>query len=108
MSQEIEVFNKKYDDESLYDLGRDISECIDPTFNPKIRDIPVDEHGFREGTFQVSVTWKSELSTEEQLLRELVKALDGAFISSWQSTHAWQVQLDEAKKFLELKDIQAN
>lgn len=33
-------------------------------------------------------------------LRELVNALDGAFISSWQSTAAWQKQLDQAKEFL--------
>ena len=37
-------------------------------------------------------------------LRDLVQALDGAFISSWQSTHAWQKQLDEAKKWLENRD----
>jgi len=40
--------------------------------------------------------------TKEALpyLRELVKALDGAFISSWQSTHAWQQQLDAARQWL--------
>ncbi|TMN18495.1 hypothetical protein [Pseudoxanthomonas sp. X-1] len=33
-------------------------------------------------------------------LASLVKALDGAFISSWQSTAEWQTQLDEARDFL--------
>ena len=30
----------------------------------------------------------------------LVDALDGAFISSWQSTAAWQQQLDAAREHL--------
>lgn len=33
-------------------------------------------------------------------LANLVDALDGAFISSWQSTAAWQSQLDSAREFL--------
>lgn len=33
-------------------------------------------------------------------LRALVTALDNAFISSWQSTAAWQKELDLAKEFL--------
>lgn len=37
----------------------------------------------------------------EYLLSELVKALDNAFISTWQSTAAWQKQLDEAREFLQ-------
>ena len=35
-----------------------------------------------------------------EFLRELVRALDGAFISSWQSTHAWQKELDAAREYL--------
>ena len=35
-----------------------------------------------------------------EVLRELVDALDGAFISSWQSTAAWQTQLDRARAAL--------
>lgn len=34
------------------------------------------------------------------LLEDLVKALDNAFISTWQSTHYWQKELNEAKEFL--------
>jgi len=37
-------------------------------------------------------------------LRELVEALDGAFISAWQSTHAWQSQLDAAKEWLKQRE----
>lgn len=37
-------------------------------------------------------------------LRELVKALDGAFISTWQSTAAWQEQLDQARAWLSQRD----
>lgn len=36
----------------------------------------------------------------------LVKALDGAFISSWQSTHAWQQELDAAREWLEQREQQ--
>jgi len=35
-----------------------------------------------------------------EVLRELVAALDGAFISSWQSTAAWSDQLNAARTFL--------
>lgn len=34
-------------------------------------------------------------------LAELTKALNGAFISSWQSTAAWQKQLDDATEYLQ-------
>lgn len=34
-------------------------------------------------------------------LRELVTALDGAFISSWQTTAYWQKQLDAARDYLQ-------
>lgn len=37
-------------------------------------------------------------------LRELVDALDKAFISTWQSTAAWQVQLDAAKAWLDQRE----
>jgi hypothetical protein len=35
-----------------------------------------------------------------EVLRELVAALENAFISSWQSTAAWQDQLDAASALL--------
>ena len=39
--------------------------------------------------------------TPAQALAALVHALDNAFISSWQSTAAWQTQLDDARAVLE-------
>lgn len=39
-------------------------------------------------------------TVSEQLLRDLVLALDNAFISTWQSTHAWKNQLDAAREHL--------
>lgn len=36
-----------------------------------------------------------------ELLANLVKALETAFISTWQSTHHWDKELQEAKDYLE-------
>ena len=41
------------------------------------------------------------LDNPAQLLKDLVEALDGAYISSWQSTSAWDKQLVAAQKYLE-------
>lgn len=57
MSRTINVFEKDYDGESLYDLGRDIDECMDPTYNPIVNKIPQDEYGIQTGTFKVRVEW---------------------------------------------------
>lgn len=43
------------------------------------------------------------MTEAEQLLLELVEALSGAYISSWQSTAAWQQQLNAAREYLENK-----
>jgi hypothetical protein len=43
-------------------------------------------------------------ATATAYLRDLVEALDGAFISSWQSTAAWQKQLDAARDYLDGAD----
>lgn len=34
------------------------------------------------------------------LLRDLATALDGAFISTWQTTSAWQKELDAALEYM--------
>lgn len=44
--------------------------------------------------------------TPVALLRALVAALDGAFISSWQTTAAWQQELDAAREWLTAQDKQ--
>lgn len=46
---------------------------------------------------------KDSVSAEAEaiaLLTNLAKALDAAFISSWQSTAYWQGELDDALEFL--------
>ncbi len=43
---------------------------------------------------------KPEQLDATELLRDLVQALDGAFISSWQSTASWEKQLSVARDFL--------
>ena len=53
----ITLLNKNYSDESLYDLERDIDESFYDEFNPELLDIPKDKHGFRTGTFSVSIVW---------------------------------------------------
>ena len=41
------------------------------------------------------------MTKAEQLLKDLAQALDGAFISSWQSTAAWKKELDAALAYIE-------
>lgn len=43
----------------------------------------------------------ADFENPNQLLDDLVKALDSAFISSWQSTAYWQKQLDAAREYLD-------
>lgn len=51
------IFRKEYSDESLYDLGQDVEEAINPEYNDLITKIPKDEHGFMKGSFQVTIEW---------------------------------------------------
>lgn len=51
------IFEKTYDDESLVDLDRDVSEAIIDEFNPAVAQIPQDEHGFKLGSFKVTIEW---------------------------------------------------
>lgn len=41
------------------------------------------------------------MTEAEHLLKDLVYALDNAFISTWQSTSAWSNQLEEAIEYLD-------
>lgn len=54
----MEIFKKEYDGESLYDLERDVVEALMEEYNSVIGEIPTDEHGFQQGTFEVTITWK--------------------------------------------------
>lgn len=54
----MEIFKKEYDGESLYDLERDVVEALMEEYNSVVGEIPQDEHGFQQGTFEVTITWK--------------------------------------------------
>ena len=54
------IFEKEYDGESLYDVGRDVMECFETRFNPLVKDIPQDEYGFCLGTYKITVEWRAE------------------------------------------------
>ena len=54
------IFKKDYDGESVVDMDRDISECLDGNFNAIAYTIPKDEHGFHVGNFKVTVEWETE------------------------------------------------
>ena len=55
------LFKKEYDEESLYDLGRDIAEAVDEDYNPKMKKIPnVTSDGFKAGTFLVTIEWRND------------------------------------------------
>ena len=53
----LELLNKKYDGNSLYDLGRDVEEALDPSVNGRLSDIPYDTGNIMQGTITVTVTW---------------------------------------------------
>lgn len=54
------IFEQEYDDESLYDLGRDIEEAVNEDYNPEYKKIPRKGDDFREGTFKVTIEWSNE------------------------------------------------
>lgn len=56
----MELFRKKYDGESIFDVFRDVSEAFDPKFNREARVIPTDSHGFQRGEFTVTIKWTPE------------------------------------------------
>lgn len=49
-----------------------------------------------------------ELTEAERLLKELSEALENAFISSWQSTHAWAYQLEAAQEYFAKKELSSD
>lgn len=58
----MEIFNKHYGGESLYDIDRDVSEALDEEYNSALASIPKDESGFQTGTFRVSIVWVDQHS----------------------------------------------
>lgn len=55
-----ELLNKEYSGEDLNDVSRDVHESFNPDITPAGKDIPVDEYGFAQGTFKVTVEWIPE------------------------------------------------
>lgn len=53
----IKIFEKKYNGESLCDLGRDVEEAVSEEYNDKMEQLPVDQHGFTSGYFKVTIEW---------------------------------------------------
>nr|WP_315467112.1 hypothetical protein [uncultured Undibacterium sp.] len=53
----MEFFKKKYDGESIVDVGRDVFEAFDPRFNKLAESIPQDKYGFNKGEFVVTIEW---------------------------------------------------
>lgn len=51
------LLDKKYDGESIVDLGRDVHEAFCPEFNPIVDTIPKDEYNFHKGIFKVTIEW---------------------------------------------------
>ena len=60
MQSKIKTFEKTYCSEELCDLDRDVSEAFTEVFNPLMKEIPVDEHGFHQGSFKVTIEWQPE------------------------------------------------
>jgi len=56
LENNIIIFDKHYTDEDLIDLEHHIWNML----NDNIAEIPVNEHGFREGTFRVTIEWIEE------------------------------------------------
>lgn len=54
------IFEKHYDGESLCDLGRDIEESVSEEYNDKMKQLPVDEHGYVRGIFTVTIAFSGE------------------------------------------------
>ncbi len=81
----------------------------DPLGGKDDRWVYLDNAEFKSGvnpaTFNLEPVYTSTpqrkpLTDAPLYLVNLVDALDNAFISSWQSTHGWQQQLDDAREYI--------
>ena len=62
----MKLFEKTYDGASMVDIGRDMDELFDESYNPQLSTIPVDENGFMAGVFIVTVRWQDTLAGGEK------------------------------------------
>ncbi len=60
----ITIFENTYDGELLSDIGRDIYEAFDTSFNPKASVIVDDEYGIPKGHFVVTIEYFPESGEE--------------------------------------------
>lgn len=50
------IFERTTSDEGMYGIDEDMYEAIDNA------ELPIDTHGFRKGTFKITVTWSEDES----------------------------------------------
>lgn len=55
-----EVFTKEYDGDSICDLNRDLSEALDPRFNPEAQQIQTDEYNMITGSILVTMQYNPD------------------------------------------------
>lgn len=59
-NKELFLLDKEYDSEALCDVGRDVMECFDSTFNPIAglvdKYYPQDKNGFNEAVYRVRIS----------------------------------------------------
>lgn len=80
----IKIFEKDYDGESLYDLGRDVNESLEPRFNPVVDSIPTDDLGFQIGTFKVNIEWVDDETPDVKLITaESARQMRGDSLSNF-------------------------
>lgn len=60
--QEKILLEKVYSDEALMDIGEDVSQAI---FSGESLNIPDIEHGFRRGSFKVTIVWMDDITAED-------------------------------------------
>lgn len=56
----LNLLDKKYDGEAIYDATRDFAETFDEAFTPALKQIPKDEYHIQKGKFRVLVTWEPD------------------------------------------------
>ena len=63
--EKIVTFEEEYDGETIVDIFRDVPESFNEDFNPKMADIPKDEHGFCDGRYTVTIEFTPNKFKEE-------------------------------------------
>lgn len=51
------LFEKTYSDESLIDLPEDVGDAVSVDYSDTYKKLPQDEHGYRKGSFKVTIEW---------------------------------------------------